>query len=65
MTVQMPKVPDPVTSTPVRIDAIAPPLAPLAMPKQILTPEHGLLRRMFGALAARVMLMRHSLRRAD
>jgi hypothetical protein len=40
------------------------PVAPLAMPTQVLTPEHGLARRLIGYLATRAALLRHSLRRA-
>ena len=42
----------------------APPHAPLAMPKQVLTHEIGLLRRAFGAMIAMPAWRRASHRRA-
>ena len=41
----------------------APPFAPLAMPRQVLAPEFGGLRRAFGVLGARLAQIRFSFRR--
>jgi hypothetical protein len=65
VTVQMPKLLDAMMATPVLRASAKPPLAPLAMPKQILTPEAGMLRRGFAAVVARLMPKRLGLRRAD
>lgn len=65
VTVQMPKLPDAMLSTPVMRAQAEPPLAPLAMPKQILTPEPGMLRRAAAAVVARMLPKRAGLRRAD
>lgn len=46
------------------VSAFAPPHAPLAMPKQVLTPETGLLRRLLGAMIAMPLWRRASHRRA-
>lgn len=45
-------------------DASALPLAPLAMPKQVLTLEGGISRRAFSALALMIEGLKHNFRRA-
>ena len=44
---------------PIADDAVAPPHAPLAMPKQVLVPQTGAL----AAIVARLALLKHSFRR--
>lgn len=44
-------------------DAFEPPIAPLAMPKQVLTNEHRTMRRSVGAVVSLLSLIKHSLRR--
>lgn len=56
MTMQMKQSPDVVTSTLIALDHMRPPIAPLAMPKQVLTPEPGQLRRAVSHLYARLKL---------
>lgn len=41
----------------------APPFAPLAMPRQVLAPEFGGVRRAFGPLLARLAQIKFSFRR--
>ena len=65
MTLQMKETPDAVWSTLIAMDRWDPPTAPLAMPKQILTPPPGQLRRALGQVLLLLTLGRKSLRRAD
>ncbi|MEF3047215.1 hypothetical protein [Pseudotabrizicola sp. L79] len=46
------------------IDVMAPPLAPLAMPKQVLTVQAGPVRLALGAVFALMALLRPGQRRA-
>ena len=43
---------------------IAPPLAPLVMPTQVLQPADGFIRHAATAMVARLALLKHSFRRA-
>jgi len=64
MTMQMKQAPDAVAATLIEPDRMRPPMAPLAMPKQVLTPEPGQLRRALSQLQSRLTLGRQGLRRA-
>lgn len=66
MTMQMKQSPDTVTSTLIELDHMRPPIAPLAMPKQVLAPQPGQLRRALSQLQVRLRmgLAHQSLRRA-
>ncbi|MCU0899242.1 MAG: hypothetical protein MUC82_01975 [Cypionkella sp.] len=63
MTVQMTRLPDLDTAQRIGADPFAPPVAPLAMPKQVLVAQRGALVRAVLALAQRLPLIKHSLRR--
>lgn len=65
MTMQMKELPDAVSSTLIAMDRWDPPMAPLAMPKQVMTPEPGQFRRALGPILSLLTLGRKSLRRAD
>jgi hypothetical protein len=60
MTDQMPIV---LKRTAPMLDKLAPPPAPLVMPKQVLAPRHGAIRRVLGVVLPSIALLKHSLRR--
>lgn len=64
MTIQVKLASDAVSVSLIEPDRMDPPMAPLAMPKQVLTPQPGQLRRALGQLQSRLTLGRQSLRRA-
>ena len=63
MTDQMPIVAKGATLVRVTADEMAPPFAPLAMPKQVLQSEQSFLGRAFGLLLTPVALLKHGFRR--
>ncbi|WP_323007504.1 hypothetical protein [Pseudorhodobacter sp.] len=65
MTEQMPVVANGATLICLASAAIAPPFAPLVMPKQILQAKQGLIGRGFGVLLVRLALLKHGFRRVD
>lgn len=65
MTMQMKQAPQVASATLIAPDRMTPPLAPLAMPKQVLTPPPGLLRRALAQVQARLTPGRQSLRRTS
>lgn len=64
MTIQLKQAPDTVSATLIEPDRMGPPIAPLAMPKQVLTPRPGQLRRALRQMQSRLALGRQGLRRA-
>lgn len=64
MTDQMPIVTKGAARVRFARDALAPPRAPLAMPKQVLQARHSLIARAVGAVLARLALLKHGFRRA-
>lgn len=62
MTVQMKQGPDAVSAMQIDLDSMGPPLAPMSMPKQVLTPESAHLRSALGQMQS--WLGRNGLRRA-
>ncbi|MBH1973898.1 MAG: hypothetical protein I8H94_02370 [Rhodobacteraceae bacterium] len=48
---------------PLGADAFAPPFAPMAMPRQVLAPDFGGVRRTLGALISRLAQIKFSFRR--
>lgn len=65
MTMQMIQAPDPASATLIEPDRIGPPMAPMAMPKQVLTARPGQLRRALGRIHSLLTLGRQNLHRAD
>jgi len=63
MTDQTPIVTRPAMQVFHTTDALLPPLAPLVMPTQNLTPEKGMIRRAIGLALGRLAVLRHSFRR--
>jgi hypothetical protein len=64
MTIQMKQTPEPASAMLIKLDLVGPPVAPLAMPKQVLTPEPGQIRRALGQIQSWLGLGRNGLRRA-
>lgn len=62
MTIQMKQAPDTGSAAQIEMDSMSPPIAPMAMPKQVLTPEPGQLRGILGQMQS--WLGRSGLRRA-
>ena len=62
MTIQMKQAPDTGSAALIEMDSMSPPMAPMAMPKQVLTPEPGQLRGILGQMQS--WLGRSGLRRA-
>ena len=63
MTFQMKQTPDAASALLIEPDHMGPPVAPLAMPKQILTREPGHMRRVLGHLQSWFSPGRNGLRR--
>lgn len=63
MTDQMPIVAEGATLIRMTAGDMAPPFAPLAMPKQVLQSEQGFLGRAFGLLLTPVAMLKHGFRR--
>lgn len=63
MTDQMPIVAKGATLIRMTADNLAPPFAPLAMPKQVLQSEQGLFGRAFGLLLTPIAMLKHGFRR--
>jgi hypothetical protein len=63
MTMQMTQMPDALSATRIDFDAMDPPKAPLAMPKQVLTPEPGAFLRAVASIPSRLLPGRQGLRR--
>lgn len=64
MTIQMKQTPDTLSATLIELDRMGPPVAPLAMPKQVLTPEPGQVRRVLGQIHAWLQPGRNGVGRA-
>lgn len=64
MTMQMKQAPDTLAATLIELDRMAPPMAPIAMPKQVLTPPEGQVRHILKQIQSRLMPGRESTRRA-
>lgn len=62
MTIQMKHASDTGSAALIEMDSMSPPIAPMAMPKQVLTPEPGQLRGILGQMQS--WLGRSGLRRA-
>ena len=62
MTIQMKQAPDTVSATLIELDSMGPPMAPMAMPKQVLTAEPRQFRGALGQVQS--WLGRSGLRRA-
>ena len=64
MTIQLKQAAVAVSATLIEPDRIGPPMAPLVMPKQVLTPRPGQLRRALRQMQSLLTLGRQGLRRA-
>lgn len=62
MTIQTKQATDTGLAALIEMDNVSPPIAPMAMPKQVLTPEPGQLRGILGQMQS--WLGRSGLRRA-
>lgn len=65
MTSQMGPVSGSVSTFTIELARVAPPSAPLAMPKQVLTRDSGQLLRALGQWGLRFLPERHSVRRTS
>ena len=64
MTMQMNKMPEAVSATRFELTLMAPPKAPIQMPKQVLTPPPGQFMRALRQIQSRLTPGRESTRRA-